>query len=513
MKRMLAILLCVAMLLTALPMVSNAEPMTKSELTNQTKAIYDASLAASERESFQGVCGMMSSYQLWKMGVNSWLESYDGNKQFDAYAAKEVTSGGYYISAYPADTYTLEQALNHITENGTKDAYNILVGFEWTNTEAGNKFGHACVINGIIDGTVYFVESFYTSLGGEEGNVITCSIPKFATFFADWTVFDGVIHFTRDYADSCESYGTNLFIKTRFDSTLRSMPCLVGQNGCEALRSLKAGERLHATAVYKNSRDELYYRVQDGEMAGYVSAGAVSIARVNGEDLKVEDQQDIPTNIGQGRRLSIGGRIVAQNAQIGNVLLKVTDAAGVTYLQATADVNAETFDLQQLNTQLGVGALPEGAYTLALQVESIHTAVSGKQLRSRYISVDLLQSPLLVGNVTVAGQSRANPIPTREGWFWDGQTWYCYENGQPKVGWQEMLGVRYYLKEDGSVTTGWAEVDGVMRYFSATGAMCFGWLHTEAGTYYLLPDGRPATGTRQFRGQEYTFDETGLLVK
>lgn len=512
MKRILAILMCAVLLLAALPGICNATPLTKSQLISESKAIYDASLAASERESFLGLCGLMASYQMWKMGINTWLESYDGNKQFDVYAAKEITSGGYYINAYPADTYTLEQALNHITKNGTEDVFDILVGFEWTNTEAGQQYGHACVINGIIDGTVYFVESFPTSLGGEEGNVITCSIKKFAAFYGDWTTFDGLIHFTRDYTDSCESYGTNLFVRTRFDSMLRSEPCLVGKNGCKALRDIKSGERLYATAVFKNGQDELYYRIQDGELVGYVAAGAVSVARVNGEDITLEDQ-NIPTGLGQGKRLSIGGTVVAQNAQIGNLVLNITDMDGVTYLQARTEVNGGRFDLQQFNAQLGVGALPQGAYTLTLEAESTHVVVTGKQLRSRYVTVELLQMPLLVGSMALAGQSRGNPVAAREGWFWDGNTWYFYENGQAKVGWVQHLGVRYYLQENGAVTTGWAEVDGVMRYFSATGAMCTGWLNTEAGTYYLLPDGRPATGTRQLRGQEYTFDETGLLIK
>jgi len=508
-KRMLAILVCAALLLAALPAVSFAKEMTKSELINQTKGIYDVCLEAAERESFQGVCGMMSSYQLWKMGINSWLESYDGKEQFDVYAAKEVTSGGYYISAYPADTYTLAQALNHITQNGTQNAYNILVGFEWTNTDAGKEFGHACVINGIIDGTVYFVESYYTSIGGEEGNVIACSIEKFAAFFADWTILDGVIHFSNDYADSCESFGTNIFVRTRFDSTLRSMPCLVGENGCETLRSLSAGERLQATAVFKNNRDELYYRIQDGEQAGYVAAGAVSVVRLNAEDLKL-DTLDVPSTLAQGKRLSIGGTVTTQSAEIGSLLLTVADQDGNTCLQAKVEVNDSSFDLQRLNAQLGVG-LVQGAYTLTLQAESAHVVAAGNQLRSRYVMVELLQTPLCVGDVAVAGQSRGTQITVRNGWYWDGNTWYYCKNEQPVTGWVRYLGVTYYLQEDGAVTTGWAEIDGVKRYFSATGAMCKGWLTTAEGTYYLLPDGGFATGVQQICGQEYTFTDSGLM--
>lgn len=514
MKRMLAILLCAAMLLTALPGVAAAAggALSKNALIEEAKQIYQDCLVLAERESFAGVCGMMTSYQLWRMGINSWLETYDGNKQFDAYSQKETSSGGYHISAYPADTYTLEQALNKISENGTKDVYNILVGFEWTETEAGNIYGHACIINGIIDGTVYFVESFYTSLGGEEGNVIACSISKFANYFADWTVFDGVIYFSRDYADSCQSFGTDMFVRTRFESSLRSLPCLPGENDCKVLRSLGAGELLRTTAVCKNNRDELFYRVEDGEQVGYVAAGAVSVARLNGEDLYLL-WQNIPTALSPDKRLTLEGAVMAENASIESVTLTVTNGSGEVVMQVASDVQAESFDLSRLNGRLAMSALSQGAYMLTLTADAALVSAAGGQLTTRYETVELLKSPLVVGDMAVAGLSASADVKIPDGWVWDGNLWYLYDQGQPCTGWKEYLGVRYYLNKDGSVLTGWAEIDDQMRYFSATGAMCTGWLNTEEGTFYLLPDGSAAVGTQTIRGETYEFDDYGILVE
>ena len=510
MKRMFAILLCAALLLTALPRSATAVTTREKELMEEAKAVYVACQEAAQRESFAGVCGMMTSYQLWQMGINKWLETYDGNKQFDAYAAKDASSGGYHIRAYSADTYTLEQALNDITENGTKDAYNILVGFEWTETEAGNIYGHACVINGIINGTVYFVESFYTSLGGEEGNVIACSIEKFANYFADWTVFDGVIHFSQDYEDSCQDFGTDLFIRPRFDSVLRSMPCLVGENDCQRLRSLRPGEMLRTTAVVKNNQDELYYYVQDGELEGYVAASAVSIVRLNSEDTVLVGQ-NVPTALGLDKPLTLEGTVMAENASVESVSLTVTDNKGQVALQVGADVQAEQFDLTRLNNKLRNIPLDQGAYTVTLTADSALVSVAGNQLTTRYTPVELLKTPLTVGDVMVAGQSKASEVKLPDGWVWDGNLWYCYDQGAPVTGWTQRLGVQYYLNSDGSVLTGWAEIDGQLHYFSATGAMCTGWLVTEEGTFYLLEDGSVATGKQYIAGRNYLFDTYGIL--
>jgi len=65
--------------------------------------------------------------------------------------------------------------------------------------------------------------------------------------------------------------------------------------------------------------------------------------------------------------------------------------------------------------------------------------------------------------------------------------------------------------EDGSVTTGWAEINGQKRYFSVTGALRTGWLETEEGRRYLLSNGTMATGWKRVDGEEYFFDENGVL--
>jgi len=193
-KRIWALVLCAVLLLSILPVCALAANENEM-LIEKTRKSYESGLEATGQESFHGLCGTMVAYQLKYFGVSIYPEAWDGNKQYDNYAGKNITSGGYYVDAYPATEYSLEQALDVLTANGTRDVYNILVGFETTNTEAGALFGHACVITAIVDGTVYFAESFDTSFG-VEGTVICCTIKEFAAFYSDWAVFEGLVCFS-----------------------------------------------------------------------------------------------------------------------------------------------------------------------------------------------------------------------------------------------------------------------------------------------------------------------------
>lgn len=386
MKKVLIFLCVLLMLVTSVgtAVADETEVKPNSTLVREANQLYKQCLSASGRESFQGFCGLMTSYQLWKLGINDELLIYDGNKQYDAYKNMTQTTGGFDVQAYGADKYTLETALNAITANGKKSVRNILVGFQWTSTEAGATYGHACIVNAIDDGVVYFTESFDYAMGRLEGQVITCTMDEFVNFFDGWTTFEGVIYFgQKQYASSCSHSPINTYLQLRFESNLRSQPCLIGENDCQRVRTLAAGEILRATAVYESGDGDLFYQIEEADFVGYVSANAV-------------------------------------------------------------------FQLK--------------------------------------------------------------PETTREGWFLENGTWYCYQSGAPCTGWVTRIGVRYYLKADGSVTTGWAEIDGATRYFSATGALCRGWITTWEGTCYQTVDGVMAKGLQQLDGSTYFFGEDGFLL-
>lgn len=459
-------------------------------ITAEAKRVYRYSLSTAGKESFQGFCGLMVSHQLYHMGINSSIETYDGNKQYDVYSKMEQTSGGFYPTAYPADAYTLSQALNAITRYGTRDAYNILVGFEKTNTEAGAYFGHACVINAIIDGTVYLVESFYTSMAGPEGKVIACSIEELDTYFASWTTLEGVIHFGNgNYADSCQSYETNIFVRTRFASVLRSQPCLLQEGRCEKIRDLQPGEILHVQGVFQNDLGETYYQVIEDGQEGFVMANATMLLEVNEENLILSDSS-IPVGIPQGRALSLSGWVRAERGSLETVTAQVTDATGNVVCQEQLEGSYVAADLSQLS--LGLEALEKGSYQLRIYGQAQYITCQGPELDVITQEILLYENTLQIGKITNTQSKNALSAPADaplDGFVWQDGKWYVYQDGEPVNGWFTYLGVTYYAYEDGLLATGWTEIDGESYCFTQNGCLYTGWLTQADGTRYLLEEG------------------------
>lgn len=515
-KRILAFALAALLLLGLVAMAVQAAEEESPVLAEKTLAVYQQCLETAATEDFQGYCGRLAGYQLYHLGVTRSAEIRNGKDLYDYHAAHSVSSGGSYISTYSAQEYTLEEALNALTENGTRDVYNILLGFEWTNTEAGGTYGHAAVITGIENGIVYMVEGYRTPLGGEGGSLIRCTIAQLAKFFDEWTIFEGLVHFSRGFIDSCRRYSTDIFVRPRFDITLRSLPCLVGQNECRELRSISAGERLWVTAVLEDSQGDLFYEVRDGEQVGYIVAQTAALIRTNAEVLSLDDFA-APRFLKSQEQGRLQGIIRAANGLVGEVEIVITDAEGKQVVRQRRIADSVSFDLSEFNEALPLDTLEDGGYTLSLYGSTASAYVREDSLDYSYATRLLRTHSLWVGtgfqgNLRLTDEQPQEEI-LRDGWVWENNTWYYYENGTPRTGWFRSYGVEYYLKEDGSVTTGWAEIEGEERYFTSTGAMSVGWLVTEKGMRYGLSDGRFADGWQLIGVSRYYFDNGIMQTK
>ena len=521
MKKLLTIFLSV-MLIAALAVTANATeetPTRKEAIIQEARRVYLYSRSTAGRSSFAGWCGLMTSHQLYHMGINETIIVNDGNRQYDYYEKMEVTSGGYYISAYPATDYTLKEALQAVTKNGTKDAYNILVGFQWTNTgpQAGGRYGHAVVINAILDGTVYFVESFYTSIAGAEGNVGQCSIDRFAQLFDGWTSFEGLIDFgTGQYAEACETYETSMYVRTRFETTLRSQPCLLGEKDSFIMRQISAGELLLVTAICKDYDTGMaYYRVEDGEGVGYISAGAVSVYQISGENCLALSDENIPAYQKPGKALKLSGNVLAQRGDVGKIEVAITDLAGKVIARETVKTDGFKQSLSILNKKLSAHKLVAGMYRVQIYGSVACKYVVGIDVKTVYTTQLLCEKILQVNktptNARICYYPEEQTAPLN-GWVLDEESWYYYVDGEPQTGWHEDHANRYYLKENGAVTTGWKKIDGVKCYFTATGALYSGWLYTQDGMTYLPETGGQAAGWQTIDKSKYYFDENKLLV-
>ena len=502
-QRILSVMLVFMLVLGLLPLTAQAASQEqRDQLYRDTRQSYTNSLSWFGQGSFHGVCGTMVAYQLRYVGITKSANKADGNKMFDLYKNQVQTTGGYFVTPYGSDEYTLEGALNAISQNGTKDVYNILVGFQWTNTEAGGKFGHALFINGILDGTIYFVESYRSSIGGAEGNVIQLSIPEFAKYYNRWTRFDGAIHFTQDYARSLECWETDLVVTAQEGLGLYSQPAQPDQQQNQLLRNVHAGERLQVTQVLQDWDGVYYYLVNDGEYTGYVVAEGTQVERFGTEELAVSALR-YDEHLDLDRAMWAFGTIASQNGNNIRLEAVITSAMG----EEAARVSMEPAQIVNLS-KLALPVLPVGRYELALVAHTATTYVTQEGLQEQEKAQVLVQIPYWVGPVPrTGGQARSLEAGQRDGWcFYDG-AWHYYENDVPRTGWFRYNGVSYYLDELGAVTTGWAEINGQTCLFSATGALCTGWIRVEAGFHYCSEGGRFANGWQVIDGVRYYFLE------
>lgn len=491
-KRILALVLCLALLVCGVPVTSAAETLSEPErLMQQSVRTYRRALYSSGKSSLGGYCGLMTGLQLWALGCTKGQEIYNGNGYFDAYSQKEFTSAGYRVKCYGADMYSLEEALMTVTNGGTENAYNMIACFQWTNTRAGGRYGHAVVIHGIVDGLVYFVEGYYM-FGKPEGNALVCTIAEFEDYFDDWTSYEGLVLLgQKEDAQIAGRYATDLFI-TGKDGVITA-----GMGGEAAVRSPADSEVLHATGIFEDPYGNRYYRVDEG----YIPLENTSVQRVNTENASAT--AELPKKIDAGQDFKVDLKVLGVNSNLGWVQVEILDAAGSVLQSYNTSAAGHFREIHNLNIQ----ALPRGEYCLRVQVLTENVVPLADELQVRQDKAVALELPFGVGQKAVAASAET----AEDGWVYKDGVRYFYQDGEPRVGWYCDKGADYYFKEDGSVTTGWAEINGRWRCFTDTGVMRTGWVETSKGTCYMLSNGVAALGKREIDGIVYDFGDDGIM--
>ena len=508
-KKILAIVLAISLLCVALPATVSAEAPQPNTLIRQIGRCYRNTLAGTGNASMDQLCGTFVGYQLYLLKVTASPEIYNGNQFYGVYSQKEVSSGGHRITAYSAHKYTMEQALNAITHNGSKDAYNVMLCFDWT--KSGGNYGHVMLIHGIIDGVVYAVDNFTTVIAGPEGNPIIAPIAQFAAIYDGWSSFEGAIDFgVKEYASLCPSYATDMYLRVTEPAILLSQPAPIGSNDSQPVHVAMEGERLLATDVVVGQDLVNYYRVLEGGKSYYIPGAVTQPIRLNTEGLQADIHLQKPLQVGQSGKLS--GEIFSTGGLVGQVELVVTNAQGEQVLYSEHYDPRFNHNVQTL--QADFSALEQGIYTVKL-FASLWNHYDGDgivQLGNQRICV--FQETLPVGEVAVIEprMTIAFAPVVKHGWLLEDGIWHCYRGGVPRTGWYCYDGIDYYLQEDGAVTTGWANINGEDRFFSDTGAMRTGWLIEENGDVrYMTFNGVSAKGWRNIDGIDYFFDDNGIL--
>lgn len=535
--RRLSLILAVLLLLG--PVMSapvSAAPTTVDQIKQQITTTYKKAKAYYGWDSFHGYCGALVNAQLYLLGITDTVLGVDGRDAYDAFKRLSVSSGGFGVKAYPAGLYTVETALNAISKNGTEDVYNILVGFEKTPSVLGRRYGHAVVIHAIIDGTVYFVESYNVTLNGvyhKEGTVLKASIKDFAVYYAGTTSqFDGVIYFgLKTYADGCTEYPSNATGIVATAGTVWSQPCEETVNGSsQVMGELETGTQVNITGLYLNTENQYWYELDEGD-SGYVPVEMLNILQLRYEDVKLTNPT-VPTVLTQGRSFSVKGAVTSQSNSIYSIRARVyrPEADQMVQVINTSDsVEGKAYDLLRspISSGLTFRLLEAGQYRYELAAIIANYYVESGKLMTGWNTIVLWSSDFLVvedkttvhtvtfdacGGTTALNQSvvpdgislgelgaAQRPGHVFLGWFTEvegGQrvtadfvpegnvTLYARWVSQDQLRNEWLAGGNcWYLYSDGISTLICMELEGALYYFSAMEPMCQSWMvWTDATT-------------------------------
>lgn len=560
--RIISLALAIMLLISVFPTsVSAAADDEVARINNQIRTLYRQTLRGSGKHSLHGYCGTMVNWHLYLLGITATVNGNDGNTQYDHYCRQEYTSGGYRVRPYSANDYTLEEALNAITYDGTRDVYNLVVGFERTNTSAGRRYGHALVIQAILDGVVYFSESFGTSMNGKyypEGSPIACSIAEFAEAYDSWTVFEGVLYFgLKTYAESCEYFPSYLNATITATTPMCTAPCMPDIDDRSTVqRTLNAGERVTITGLYRNTEGEYWYQVEDLQPY-YIPADNTEVLSLRYDDI-LSSGVGAPTVLRAGNAFDVKGKIKSTFNEITSVRVQVfaCDDLGKTHVMScTASIMGNSYSLSgtRLSNQLAFRKLAEGNYRFELAAVVGNHYYADGSLQAEWKTVKLWTSDFQVvkrtsGNCVITfdangGTTDLNamdmaigttldtlPEASREGYIFTG--WYTEDgqkvNGGYEVdgkttfyaqwtnatdldGWYTEGGVWYYY-ENGVPMSGFLEIDGIRYHLNAEGYLDTGLLRIDGALYYFHANGAMHFGWLELDDATYYMGEDGTAV-
>jgi uncharacterized repeat protein (TIGR02543 family) len=561
--RILSLALALVLFFGVLPSSeSSAARSQEDRILQQITDTYKAALNGFGGSSLHGYCGVFVNWHLYLLGINTGFYSANGNQQYDLYKNMKQTTGGHTVEALPASRYTMKQALNYLSDNGTKDVFNVLLGFQYTTATDGWLYGHVMFIHAILDGKVYFSESYPEMFNGKycaEGTPVVMTIDQFCRYYSLWTTYEGAIHFGRkEYQAQCEFFPAYLHASVTQPTKLYTAACTPDTDErSQVLRTLQPGERINVTGLYRNTEGQYWYRVEDAGI-GYVPAADTHMDSMRFDDI-VAANINAPTEQQQGSIFNIKGLISSTYTDISSVRAQVftVGSNGLEHWMTTTDTVANSsYDLSYSNVsnKMAFRLLDLGTYRYELAaVVSNHYYADG-MLQTQRTTLRLWSSDFKVvsqkggtasvtfdtcggtadrnaAEVELGGAIGALPEASRDGyhflgWFTEPQggqqitddyvvngsmTLYAHwEEAEGLTGWFLEDGKPYYVI-DGLRIVGFFQVDGILYYQLADGFLATGWVILDDTRYYFNGNGSMVVGWQVIEGKTYYFGQNGIM--
>ena len=541
----ISLTLALLMVFVVLPAPETTAIQSKEDrILQQIEDVYAQALKLSNRYSFRGYCGAYVNWHVYLTGITTSIPSANGNQQYDLYAYQKMTSGGHKVEAIPVSQYSMKNALKYLTQNGTVDVYNLLVGFQKTNTTAGQLYGHALFVHAILDGKIYYSESYSTTINGKyypEGSPIVLTIDQFCNYYGGWTTYEGMIHFgLKTYQDQCEFYPAYLYATVTQETALYSAACMPEvDKSSQPLRTLQPGERISVIGMYCNTKGEYWYKVEDAQI-GYVPADNTQLDSLRYDDVTVSGIS-APTEQRQGNIFNIQGVVKSTYNTICSIRAQVFTIKedGLEHWMTTTDVvekNSYSLSYSVVSNRMAFRLLNLGSYRYEMAVVVSNNYYADGMLQTKRTTLKLWASDFRVvaqqGSTasvqfdTCGGNAGLNaaelelgtnigtlPTATRDGYTFLG--WYTAPEGGQLVDADHILtgSMTLYAQWDkDTAVTGWGEENGRV-YYELEGVRIVGFFQVEGITYYQYENGFVAVGWTILDGSRYYFNTNGSMFQ
>ena len=256
-KKITALLILMVMLFSLFSVSASAY---NNDLLQSITANYDAALSIAGRRSFHGRCNLATAYQLKAIGIYQGDPDYSGTGSSWHTYFKDVseTSGGYNIV-----TISGADCLYDLVERYGNEIYNVAYSLG-TGGTSGDE--HVLYIRAIIDGNVYFADSFGTSYNRKYYPEGAGTVLPLDTFVAEYKRMNGdaygCVYFTKGSTEHLAGSRENpadwqnddrRFIEGRYIVTSAVLKVREKPNShAQSIASILHGEKITVTQIVDN---------------------------------------------------------------------------------------------------------------------------------------------------------------------------------------------------------------------------------------------------------------------